>query len=83
MSREDAQGLAALVKSWDTARDAVRIARGKPLPGSMRPENKKPKAPPAPRRGPVGPAAEALEHEPEVQQQEQADNHEPPAAPEI
>ncbi len=39
-SREDAQALAALVKAWDTARDAVRIAKGKPLPGSLRPKAK-------------------------------------------
>lgn len=39
-----ASGIAQLVKAWDTSRDAVRILRGKPLPGSLRPEPK-PKKP--------------------------------------
>ncbi len=40
LSRDDALALSNLVKSWDTARDAVRIAKGKPLPGSLRPKAK-------------------------------------------
>jgi hypothetical protein len=35
--REDAIALAALLKSWDTLSNRVRILRGKPLPGSRRP----------------------------------------------
>ena len=43
VSREDAQGIAALVKSWDMAQERVRLHRGKPLPGSLRPEQKRSK----------------------------------------
>lgn len=38
LPREDSQAIASLVKSWDIARDAVRVAKGKPLPGSLRPK---------------------------------------------
>ena len=37
LPREDAIALAALLKSWDTLSNRIRILRGKPLPGSRRP----------------------------------------------
>jgi hypothetical protein len=36
--------LASLVRAWDTLREAKRILRNKPLPGSLKPEQPKPKA---------------------------------------
>jgi hypothetical protein len=36
VTREDAAAIAQLLKSWDTARDAVRILKGKGLPASVR-----------------------------------------------
>jgi hypothetical protein len=48
-SREDAVALAALLKSWDTLSNRVRILRGRPLPGSRRP----PPEHPAPVRYPL------------------------------
>lgn len=36
VTREDAQALAMLVKSWDTARDALRVLRGRGLPASVK-----------------------------------------------
>lgn len=50
-TRDECNALSAAVRAWDTAADRARIARGKPLPGSMRPEKKasrKPKTPQAP-----------------------------------
>ena len=38
-----AQGFAALVKSWEITSDRIRIMRGHPLPGSRKPEPRKPK----------------------------------------
>lgn len=38
-----ASGLAQLTKSWELLEDRKRILRGKPLPGSLRPERKAPK----------------------------------------
>ena len=40
ITRDDAQAIAQLIKSWETAQDRIRIHRGKPLPGSLRPEKK-------------------------------------------
>ena len=42
--RTRAQAITALTKSWAESADVMRIARGKPLPGSLRPESK-PKKP--------------------------------------
>ncbi len=39
-SRARAQAIIALIKSWSEACTIVRITRGKPLPGSLRPESK-------------------------------------------
>lgn len=35
-----AQALSALLRAWETAVDRIRILRGRPLPGSLRPEKK-------------------------------------------
>lgn len=44
VTREDAQAIAVLVKSWQAAQEQVRIGRRVPLPGSLtRPERKLPK----------------------------------------
>jgi hypothetical protein len=42
-TREEAQSISLLIKAWVDAQERVRIHRGKPLPGSFRPESK-PKA---------------------------------------
>ncbi len=39
-----AQGICALIKAWAEASDRIRILRGKPLPGSLRPIAKPKKA---------------------------------------
>ena len=44
VTRDDAQGIAALVRSWEACQERVRIHRNKPLPGSLRPEKGQPKA---------------------------------------
>ena len=36
--------IAQLVRSWDTLEDRKRILRGRPLPGSFKPEKEKPKS---------------------------------------
>lgn len=63
-----AMSLAALVKSWDSACERIRILRMKPMPGSLRPEApiKKPR-----RRSPGAPAGPLPALDPE-----------PPAVPE-
>ena len=38
--RARAQAIIALIKSWSEACTMIRIARNKPLPGSLRPESK-------------------------------------------
>ena len=38
--RARAQAVASAIKAWELATDRARIVRGKPLPGSMRPESK-------------------------------------------
>lgn len=40
VTREDAQAITGLVKAWETAQERIRIHRGKPLPGSLKPESK-------------------------------------------
>lgn len=37
--------LAQLVRSFDTLEERKRILRGRPLPGSLRPEKQKPRRP--------------------------------------
>jgi hypothetical protein len=37
LSRARAQAITGLVKSWGEAVNVIRIERGKPLPGSLRP----------------------------------------------
>lgn len=37
-----ALAISALVKAWETASDRVRIMRGQPLPGSRRPDERRP-----------------------------------------
>ncbi len=39
-SRARAQAITGLVKSWSETVNVIRIERGKPLPGSLRPESK-------------------------------------------
>ena len=43
LSREDAQAVSSLVRAWESAQERVRINRGRPLPGTLRPREKKPK----------------------------------------
>ncbi len=64
-----ARDFAACVKAWSESDERGRIARGRPLPGSLRPERKSPKTrarsqgpvgdakPPAPTPAPVDPPA--------------------------
>jgi hypothetical protein len=40
IAREDAAAIASLVKSWEACQERIRIHRGKPMPGSYRPERK-------------------------------------------
>lgn len=40
ITREDAQAINALVRSWESAQERIRIHRNKPMPGSLRPERK-------------------------------------------
>ena len=44
-----ARDLTGLVRAWADVDDRVRIHRGKPLPGTLRPSNTKPR-----KRGPAG-----------------------------
>lgn len=37
----DAAAVTALVKAWAEAMEAIRIIRGKPLPGSLKPERRR------------------------------------------
>lgn len=39
-ARAMAQAVTTLIKGWETGVEAIRIARNKPLPGSLRPESK-------------------------------------------
>lgn len=48
VQRHVAVSLRMAVMAWETACERVRIARGKPLPGSLRPEAAKPKKTKAP-----------------------------------
>jgi hypothetical protein len=54
ISREDAPAIAALVKAWELTADRVRILRGKPLPGALRPEKPTPRR----KRLPVAPVGD-------------------------
>jgi hypothetical protein len=40
VSREDATAIGNLVRAWESCQERVRIHRGKPLPGSLKPEPK-------------------------------------------
>ncbi len=40
VSREDATAVAQLVRAWESAQERVRIHRGRPLPGTLRPKAK-------------------------------------------
>jgi len=40
LSREDATAVAQLVRAWESAQERVRINRGRPLPGTLRPRAK-------------------------------------------
>jgi hypothetical protein len=46
VTRDDAVAMAQLVRAWDTARDAVRILRGKGLPAAVKSKPSK-SSPPA------------------------------------
>ena len=37
----DLAAIAQLIKGWSEARDSIRIIRGRPLPGSLKPEQQK------------------------------------------
>ena len=41
VSREDASAISSLVKAWELCQERIRIHRNKPMPGVLRPENKK------------------------------------------
>lgn len=38
ITREDAYMLSLLVRSWESCQERIRIHKGKPMPGSLRPE---------------------------------------------
>lgn len=59
-----ANALRSLGALWDTARDAVRVLKGKPLPGSLRPTQKPGKRKRPPTAEPQGPAAPPTEPPP-------------------
>ena len=40
-----AMAVTSLVKAWEAASERLRIARGQPLPGSLRPAQSKPRQP--------------------------------------
>jgi hypothetical protein len=40
LTREDATAVAHLVRAWESAQERVRIQRGRPLPGTLRPKAK-------------------------------------------
>ena len=37
ITREDAQSLAALAKTWEKCQDRIRVHRGRPMPGTIGP----------------------------------------------
>lgn len=37
ITRESAQAITGLVKAWESAVERIRIMRGRPLPGSLKP----------------------------------------------
>jgi len=56
----DAPAIAQLIRAWSEAREAIRILRGRPLPGSLRPE-RKPRSPKQRKPvQPLGPAKKIL-----------------------
>jgi hypothetical protein len=44
IAREDAQAIAALVKSWESCQQRIQVHRRVPNPGSLKHDPKKPKA---------------------------------------
>jgi len=40
LTRDDATAIQRLVSAWEACQERVRIHRGKPLPGSLKPESK-------------------------------------------
>ncbi len=61
--RARARDFAAVVRAWTDTNDQSRIANGRPLPGSLRPE-RKPKQPRKSIVGPLRPARVKLEDSP-------------------
>jgi hypothetical protein len=43
-----AQAISAMIRAWDVASSRIRVLRGRPLPGSLRPVSDKPKRKPQP-----------------------------------
>jgi hypothetical protein len=39
-ARDEANAIASTVKAWESAQERVRINRGRPLPGTLRPKAK-------------------------------------------
>lgn len=65
--RSVAVSLRMAVMAWETACDRVRIARGKPLPGSLRPE-------PIAKRKPTKQSATSFSEQPETKTSETTTN---------
>jgi len=63
LSREDAQSIAALVKSWEACQQRIQVHRRVPNPGSLKHAVLKPSAKPMSRRRPPT-AAEAFDSPP-------------------
>ncbi len=40
ISREDASAVGSLIKAWESCQERIRIHRGKPMPGVLRPEKR-------------------------------------------
>ena len=54
-ARDEANAIASTVKAWESAQERVRINRGKPLPGTLKPTKEKPKRKPAFQLHPIEP----------------------------
>lgn len=53
-ARDEANAIGSVVRAWESAQERVRINRGRPLPGTLRPKEKKPKHKHYWEEGPIG-----------------------------